>query len=209
MLCQDILFYFFESFMIISAIMVISSTNAVYSIFFLILVFCNATFLLLLLNAEFLALTIILVYIGAVAVLFLFVVMMLDIKKIDKKEKNMFFFLPINIIIGFIMLISIYLILFKDLTFSLSPINPEYLYFNWVELITPLSNIEIIGQYLYTYGFLYFIQAGLILLLAMIGAIVLTMESGQKMKRQHIAEQTSRNIKNSFFILSMSHRKQL
>jgi len=209
MLCQDILFYFFESFMIISAIMVISSTNAVYSIFFLILVFCNATFLLLLLNAEFLALTIILVYIGAVAVLFLFVVMMLDIKKIDKKEKNMFLFLPINIIIGFIMLISIYLILFKDLTFSLAPINPEYLYFNWIELITPLSNIEIIGQYLYTYGFLYFIQAGLILLLAMIGAIVLTMESGQKMQRQHIAEQTSRNIKNSFFILSMGHRKQL
>ena len=99
---QNCLFYFLESFLILSAIMVISTTNAIYSIFFLILVFCNATFLLLLLNAEFLALTIILVYIGAVSVLFLFVVMMLDIKQIDKKEKNLFFFVPINIIIGFI-----------------------------------------------------------------------------------------------------------
>ena len=71
MLCQDILFYFFESFMIISAIMVISSTNAVYSIFFLILVFCNATFLLLLLNAEFLALTIICLYWCSCCIIFI------------------------------------------------------------------------------------------------------------------------------------------
>jgi NADH-quinone oxidoreductase subunit J len=150
MILQSILFYFFNSFMIISAIMVISSTNAVYSIFFLILVFVNATFILFLLNAEFLALTIILVYIGAVAVLFLFVVMMLDIKQIDKKEKNIFFFLPINLIIGFIILITIYLILFKDLTFNLTSINNDLIYLDWINLITPFSNIELIGQFLYT-----------------------------------------------------------
>lgn len=201
MILQSILFYFFNSFMIISAIMVISSTNAVYSIFFLILVFVNATFILFLLNAEFLALTIILVYIGAVAVLFLFVVMMLDIKQIDKKEKNIFFFLPINLIIGFIILITIYLILFKDLTFNLTSINNDLIYLDWINLITPFSNIELIGQFLYTYGFFYFIQAGLILLLAMIGAIVLTMQSGQIIKRQHISEQVSRNVNNSFFII--------
>ena len=150
MIFQSFLFYFFNSFMIISAIMVVSATNAVYSIFFLILVFVNATFIMFLLNTEFLALTIILVYIGAVAVLFLFVVMMLDIKQIDKKEKNVFFFLPINIVIGFIILMTIYLILFKDLTFNLTSINPELIYLNWINLITPFSNIELIGQFLYT-----------------------------------------------------------
>lgn len=198
---QSILFYFFASFLITSSIMVVTTTNAVYSIFFLILVFCNATFLLLLLNVEFLALTLILVYIGAVAVLFLFVVMMLDIKQIDKNEKNIFFLLPINLIIGFIMLISIYLILFKDLTYNLTENIYDFNHFNWFDILTPLSNIELIGQFLYTFGFFYFIQAGIILLLAMIGAIVLTMQKGQAIRRQHISEQLSRQIVNSFFVL--------
>jgi NADH-quinone oxidoreductase subunit J len=198
---QSILFYFFASFLITSSIMVVTTTNAVYSIFFLILVFCNATFLLLLLNVEFLALTLILVYIGAVAVLFLFVVMMLDIKQIDKNEKNIFFLLPINLIIGFIMLISIYLILFKDLTYNLTENIYDFNHFNWFDILTPLSNIELIGQFLYTFGFFYFIQAGIILLLAMIGAIVLTMQKGQVIRRQHISEQLSRQIVNSFFVI--------
>jgi NADH-quinone oxidoreductase subunit J len=198
---QSILFYFFASFLITSSIMVVTTTNAVYSIFFLILVFCNATFLLLLLNVEFLALTLILVYIGAVAVLFLFVVMMLDIKQIDKNEKNIFFLLPINLIIGFIMLISIYLILFKDLTYNLTENIYDFNHFNWFDILTPLSNIELIGQFLYTFGFFYFIQAGIILLLAMIGAIVLTMQKGQAIRRQHISEQLSRQIVNSFFVI--------
>ena len=198
---DKLLFYFFESFMLISAILVVTTNNAVYSIFFLILVFFNATFILLLLNAEFLALTLILVYIGAVAVLFLFVVMMLDIKQIDKKNHNIFFSLPINIFIGFIMLVSIYLILFNDLTFNLDNIDINLTYINWVDIIYPFSNIEVIGKYLYTYGFLYFILAGVILLLAMIGAIVLTMKTNQTIKRQHISEQTSRQINNSFFII--------
>jgi len=198
---QSILFYFFASFLITSSIMVVTTTNAVYSIFFLILVFCNATFLLLLLNVEFLALTLILVYIGAVAVLFLFVVMMLDIKQIEKNEKNIFFLLPINLIIGFIMLISIYLILFKDLTYNLTENIYDFNYFNWFDMLTPLSNIELIGQFLYTFGFFYFIQAGVILLLAMIGAIVLTMQKGQDIRRQHISEQLSRQVVNSFFVI--------
>ena len=201
MIFKSILFYFFASFLITSSIMVVTTTNAVYSIFFLILVFCNATFLLLLLNVEFLALTLILVYIGAVAVLFLFVVMMLDIKQIDKNEKNIFFLLPINLIIGFIMLISIYLILFKDLTYNLTENIYDFNYFNWFDMLTPLSNIELIGQFLYTFGFFYFIQAGVILLLAMIGAIVLTMQKGQDIRRQHISEQLSRQVVNSFFVI--------
>jgi len=201
MIFKSILFYFFASFLITSSIMVVTTTNAVYSIFFLILVFCNATFLLLLLNVEFLALTLILVYIGAVAVLFLFVVMMLDIKQIEKNEKNIFFLLPINLIIGFIMLISIYLILFKDLTYNLTENIYDFNYFNWFDMLTPLSNIELIGQFLYTFGFFYFIQAGVILLLAMIGAIVLTMQKGQDIRRQHISEQLSRQVVNSFFVI--------
>jgi len=199
---QNFLFYFLESFLILSAIMVISTTNAIYSIFFLILVFCNATFLLLLLNAEFLALTIILVYIGAVSVLFLFVVMMLDIKQIDKKEKNLFFFVPINIIIGFSILLIIYFLLFKDLTYILNISSYKYFYYEWSNIIYSFSNIELLGQFLYTYGFTYFIQSALILLLAMIGAIVLTMQTNQSIKRQQISEQLSRNINNSFFIIT-------
>ena len=199
---QNFLFYFLESFLILSAIMVISTTNAIYSIFFLILVFCNATFLLLLLNAEFLALTIILVYIGAVSVLFLFVVMMLDIKQIDKKEKNLFFFVPINIIIGFSILLIIYFLLFKDLTYILNISSYKYFYYEWSNIIYSFSNIELLGQFLYTYGFTYFIQSALILLLAMIGAIVLTMQTNQNIKRQQISEQLSRNLNNSFFIIT-------
>ena len=98
---DKLLFYFFESFMLISAILVVTTNNAVYSIFFLILVFFNATFILLLLNAEFLALTLILVYIGSVAVLFLFVLIMLNIKLSELKE-GMKQYILISFIFGLI-----------------------------------------------------------------------------------------------------------
>lgn len=99
------------------------------------------------------------------------------------------------------MLISIYLILFKDLTYNLTENIYDFNHFNWFDILTPLSNIELIGQFLYTFGFFYFIQAGIILLLAMIGAIVLTMQKGQAIRRQHISEQLSRQIVNSFFVI--------
>jgi NADH-quinone oxidoreductase subunit J len=198
---NTLLFYFFSSFILISAIMVISATNALYSVFFLILVFCNATFILLLLNVEFLALTLILVYIGAVAVLFLFVVMMLDIKEINKNEKNIFFSLPINIIIGIIILSEIYLILFNDLTLNLTPLTNRLEFENWFNFINPISNLEAIGQILYTYYFIYFIQAGIVLLIAMIGSIVLTMQFNKFNKRQQISEQISRQVSKSYFLI--------
>lgn len=200
MILQNILFYFFESFLIISAIMVITTNNAIYSIFFLILVFSNATCLLLLLGAEFLALIIILVYIGAVAVLFLFVIMMLDVKHIDKKEKNFFTILPINLIIGFTFLSCLYFVIFKDLTYNLKPVEERIYFFNWIKSIHSFSNIEVIGQYLYTYGFLYFLTAGLILLVAMIGSIILTINIDKTIKRQQVNEQIARNINYSYFL---------
>jgi NADH-quinone oxidoreductase subunit J len=203
MIFEIILFYFFSSFILLSAIMVITADNAIYSVLFLILTFCNSTLLLLLLNAEFLAFTIILVYIGAVAVLFLFVVMMLDIKQITKYDKNIFFLIPSNLIIGIIIFVEIYLILFKDLTFNLNPTLgiDNLIYINWFDLINSMSNIEMIGQIMYTYYFIYLFQAGLILLLAMIGAIVLTMSTNSNSRRQHISEQISRNVKYSYFTI--------
>jgi len=198
---ENILFYFFESFLIISSIMVITSTNAMYSIFFLILVFTNATCLLLLLGAEFLALVIILIYIGAVAVLFLFVIMMVDIKHIDKKEKNFFSKLPINILIGFVLLTCLYFVIFNDLTFDLKPTDTQIKFYNWLKHVHSFSNIETVGQYLYTTGFLYFLLSGIILLVAMFSSIILIININKSVKRQQINEQIIRKVNNSIFLI--------
>ena len=135
--------------------------------------------------------------------LFLFVVMMLDIKQINKYEKNIFFSLPISISIGLIIFLEIYLILFYDLTYNLTPIlKNENISFNWFNIFDSLTNIEMIGQLMYTYYFIYLMLAGLILLIAMIGSIVLTMTTNFKIHRQQISEQVSRNVYKSYFLIN-------
>lgn len=195
-----ILFYFFFSILLLSAIGVIISTHAIFSVFFLILVFCNASFILLLLKVEFLAFALILVYIGAVIVLFLFVIMMLDIKKITKNKNTIYFLLPISLILGSIILIEIIFLLFKDLTYNITNLNENLQYFNYHKYIDDYSNIELFGQILYNYYFIAFILTGMILLVAMIGAIVLTLQQpNTNLKRQLINEQLSRKVKYSYF----------
>jgi NADH-quinone oxidoreductase subunit J len=177
-------FYLFSAVAVASAVMVILARNPVHSVLFLILCFFNAAGLFILMGAEFLAMILVVVYVGAVAVLFLFVVMMLDVDFAKLKE-GMAQYLPIGGVIGLILLAELLLVLgtwniapgvFK--TTSATPQN--------------LTNTEAIGQVLYT-KYIYFFQAsGLVLLVAMIGAIVLTLRHKPGVKRQSVAAQVSR-----------------
>jgi len=245
MMAESFLFYLFSSIALVSGVMVIRSKNPVHSVLFLILVFCNAAGLLILLHLDFFAMIFLVVYVGAIAVLFLFVVMMLHIKLTEMNE-NILRYLPVGGIIGLIFLFEVLLVVENDLiplidystvsftsqTDSLTNFNKDFL-FSWIDflyykvkglfvLLNPIysysqynldleniiygtssnlstqsnnllyfqsfqytqwplkieniTNIEALGQILYTYYFYFFILASLILLIAMIGAIVLTLQ---------------------------------
>ena len=178
-------FYLFATVAIASSIMVITSRNPVHSVLFLILCFFNAAGLFVLLGAEFLAMILVVVYVGAVAVLFLFVVMMLDVDFVELRE-GMLNYLPIGGVIGLILLVELILLLgtwniAPDLIAQASSPQP-----------TGITNTQAIGQVLYTKYIFWFQTSGLILLVAMIGAIVLTMRHKPNIKRQNIADQVAR-----------------
>jgi len=196
-----ILFSLFSSLALISALMVITSENPVHSVLFLILTFFNAAGILLLLEVEFLAMVFVVVYVGAIAVLFLFVVMMLNVK-INRDSGELLRYLPIGGLIGFVFLAEIFLVVTGDFT-PLTLQEQEILgpaHALWAEKVDSLTNIEIIGQTLYTYYFYYFLVASLILLVSMIGAIVLTMQTNPTLKRQHIYQQVSRDFQEAVFL---------
>lgn len=189
---MNLLFYIFSSLSLISGIMVIQSRNPVHSVLFLILVFFNSAGLLILLGLDFFAMIFIVVYVGAIAVLFLFVVMMLNIKITEINEKKLRY-LPIGGLLGVLFLFEIFLIIDNDLIPLLSPIK-QLEYVEWGNFLENIPNIEAIGQLIYTYYFYFFILASLILLVAMIGAIVLTMHKGISIKRQKVFEQNTREF---------------
>ncbi len=180
MIFNTILFYFLSIILLTSSLMVILVKNSVYSILFLILSFIMATGLLLLLNCEFMALLFIIIYVGAIAVLFLFVIMMLNIK-VTNSIKDILKYFPIGNIIGFIFLIEIIFALTENVK-----INPYYnsflfnIYTNWYEKIDSISDIVSLGQILYTYYILQFLVAGVILLIAVIGSVILTLKTKDK-----------------------------
>jgi NADH:ubiquinone oxidoreductase subunit 6 (subunit J) len=198
---QLMLFYFFAGLTLISSIMVIGSRNPVHSVLFLILAFCNSAGLLLLLEIEFLAMIFIVVYVGAIEVLFLFVVMMLNIK-ISEVQDEIYQYLPVGGLIGFIFLSEIFLILESDFVPLLSQNLLSTDYNIWVASTESISNIATLGQVLYTTFAVFFLIAGLILLVAMIGAIVLTMQTRTTLRRQQIYQQTSRDFENAVFLSS-------
>ena len=184
-----LLFYLFSSLSFVSAVMVITLSNAVHSVLFLIIVFCNVASILLILGAEFFSFMFLIVYVGAIAVLFLFVVMMLNVK-VNPIKVNIFSIAPIGIIIFFTVIAQVTEIL--DTQFIL--IKSNYLnYTSWLAENNYLTNIEVVGTYLYTKFSLLFIFCGLILLVAMIGAIVLTMHQRSSVKKQQINIQLLRN----------------
>jgi NADH-quinone oxidoreductase subunit J len=178
-------FYLFAATCIASAFMVIAARNPVHSVLFLILAFVNAAGLFLLLGAEFLAMILVVVYVGAVAVLFLFVVMMLDVDFAELRE-GFLQYLPVGGLIGVILLIEILLVVGA---WSIGGATPRVIA---APIPADISNTEAIGLVLYTKYVYFFQAAGLVLLVAMIGAIVLTLRHKEGVKRQIIADQVAR-----------------
>jgi NADH-quinone oxidoreductase subunit J len=187
MIIAAMFFYLFAGICITSAVMVIAARNPVHSVLFLILAFVNASGLFLLLGAEFLAMILVVVYVGAVAVLFLFVVMMLDVDFAELRQ-GFLDYLPIGALIGLLFVAELLVVVAAwtigpDVSLAItSPLPPAY----------SISNTEAIGQVLYT-RYVYFFQvAGVVLLVSMIGAIVLTLRHKPNVKRQNISQQVAR-----------------
>ncbi len=190
MTVTQLTFYIFSSVILLSALMVISARNPVHSVLFLILAFLNAAGIFVILHAEFLAMILIIVYVGAVAVLFLFVVMMLDIKTTIEKS-NILQYMPIGLFIGFVFIAELVIVLINT---KLELSNMQILS-NPLNKFAELSNTKAIGSVLYTDYILHFQLAGVILLIAMIGSIVLTLRERSGVKRQSVSEQLSRSSK--------------
>jgi NADH-quinone oxidoreductase subunit J len=183
MIIHAIFFYLFAGVCVASAVMVVTSRNPVHSVLFLILAFVNAAGLFVLLGAEFLAMILIVVYVGAVAVLFLFVVMMLDVDFAELRE-GFLSYLPIGALVGAVLLAELLLVVGG---WVIAPSAG-----NAVPVAQNVSNTQAIGLVLYTQYVYFFEAAGLILLVAMIGAIVMTLQHKPQVKRQNIAEQVAR-----------------
>ena len=183
MYLYSITFYVFSLVAVLSALMVISARNPVHSVLFLILSFVNASGLFVLLGAEFLAMILVVVYVGAVAVLFLFVVMMLDINFVKLRE-GFLQYLPFGALLGIVLIIELG-ILFLTKSFSENSLS------KFVELpvMNEVENTKLIGQVLYTKYFYLFQISGLILLVAMVGSITLTLRDRGQVKRQNISQQ--------------------
>jgi NADH-quinone oxidoreductase subunit J len=194
-----ILFYIFAAILLVSAAMVVSARNPVHSVLFLILAFFNAAALFLIAGAEFLAMILVIVYVGAVAVLFLFVVMMLDINFAELR-RGINSYLPFGIFLGAVLFIELVFLVFQ----------------NWVApaggpaVTAPIpspaqvSNTRALGQLIYTHYLYVFQVSGLILLVAMIGAIVLTLRKRSGVQRQRIAEQITRKRSDVLVVKQVS-----
>ena len=183
-------FYLFSSILLLSSLMVISTKNPVHSVLFLILAFLNAAGIFVILHAEFLAMILIIVYVGAVAVLFLFVVMMLDFKTSLEKD-NILQYMPIGLLIGLVFIAELVIVLINT-RLDLSNIQ---ILSNPLDNFSDQSNTEAIGSILYTNYVLYFQLSGVILLVAMVGSIVLTLRDREGVKLQIVSEQVDREGK--------------
>jgi NADH-quinone oxidoreductase subunit J len=193
MLAHALVFYLFSFITIASSLAVISAKNTIHAVFFLILDFVSVSCLFIMLGAEYLGMLTLIVYVGAVAVLFLFVVMMLNVNLGDLKS-GFLSYLPFGGFIGVILLIEIVMMIgtwkYKDAFIKTSQIN----------ISNDLSNTEAIGNVLYTEYLHYFQISGLILLVAMIGAILLTFRRKDNLKRQDITTQVSRERSDSILL---------
>ena len=197
---QAIVFYVFASTLIISALVVITARNSVHAALFLVLSFFSAAALWLLLYAEFLALTLILVYVGAVMVLFLFVVMMLDIN-FDKLREGFWKYLPVAATVAILMVVQMILLLFDKsmrLVGAASPGAP----------LPGVSNTKELGRVLYTDYFLPFELAAVILLVAIVAAIALTLRGRKKVKSQNVGDQVRVKSSDRLKIISMAAEKE-
>ena len=188
---EALFFYMFSAVMLGAGLMVVVSRNPVFSVLFLILAFFNAAGLFVLIGAEFIAMLLVVVYVGAVAVLFLFVVMMLDINFAEMRA-GFQKYLPLGLVVGGILVFELVAAIYGDAFKGASlPAMPE------------ISNTRALGNVLYTKYMYLFQVAGLILLVAMIGAISLTMRKRPGVRRQVIAEQNARSRSESVEVVEV------
>ncbi len=195
-------FYLFAIVLIASSVAVVSAKNPVHAVLFLILAFFNAAGLFVLLGAEFLAMILVVVYVGAVMVLFLFVVMMIDVNFAELRA-GVLKYLPIGLIVGFILLFELIFVVGAWVT------APQLA----IDAPTPppaeVSNTRALGDILYTDYVYLFQAAGLILLVAMIGAIVLTLHHRRDVKRQNISDQVARSPETAIEVVKVESGKGL
>ena len=192
MILQALAFYLFSFVAVAAAVMVISARNPVHSVLFLILAFFNGAGLFVLLGAEFLAMILVVVYVGAVAVLFMFVVMMLDINFVELRQ-GFLQYLPIGGVVGLILLAEL-LVIGGGWTLAPGAVAGGAAPAPAPETV---SNTRALGELLYTHYVYLFQAAGLVLLVAMIGAIVLTHRRREGVRRQHIGDQLRRRAEDS------------
>jgi NADH-quinone oxidoreductase subunit J len=186
-------FYLFASLCIASGFMVIAAKNPVHSVLFLILAFVNASGLFVLMGAEFLAMILVVVYVGAVAVLFLFVVMMLDVDFSELRE-GFLQYLPVGALVGIIFLAELLLVVGA---WSIGPTVAQTI---TAPIPAGVTNTEALGLVLYTRYVYFFQAAGVVLLVAMIGAIVLTLRHKPNVRRQNISDQIARSPQDTLEI---------
>ena len=204
MIVHSIFFYFFSIIAIISAIMVTASKNTVHSVFFLILDFISISCLFIMIGAEFLGMIMLIVYVGAVAVLFLFVVMMLNVAQ----QKNQWFssesssrHIPVGLIIGSIIFFELIIVV------GGWKYKPDLINSTNISLNNDISNTHSLGQVLYTDYIHIFQISGMILLIAMIGAIVLTFRQREGVKKQNYIKQISRERSEGVEVLEVASNK--
>jgi NADH-quinone oxidoreductase subunit J len=190
MIIQGLVFYLFALVVVAAAIMVIASRNPVHSVLFLILAFFNAAGLFVLAGAEFLAMILVVVYVGAVAVMFLFVVMMLDIN-FTELRRGFLRYLPIGAAIAAILVGELLFV------YASGALSPDAAGLAAAPVPADVTNTHALGQLLYTHYLYLFQAAGLILLVAMIGAIVLTHRRRPGVRRQSIPQQLARSAEAS------------
>jgi len=204
MLAHSLFFYFFSTITVFSAVMVTVSKNTVYSVFFLILVFISISILFIMIGAEFLGMIMLIVYVGAVAVLFLFVVMMLNVEEQASKKtsrKGLINNVSVGSVIGLIILLELLVVIggwkYKNNFIQTSSINTEI----------NITNTHAIGRVLYT-DYIYLFQiSGLILLVAMIGAITLTFSKKENVKRQNYFDQIKREKESAISLVEVENNK--
>ena len=204
MLAHTLFFYFFSTITVFSAIMVTISRNTVYSVFFLILVFVTTSILFIMIGAEFLGMIMLIVYVGAVAVLFLFVVMMLNVAEKNQKtsdRKGLINNVSVGTVVGIIIFLELLVVIggwrYKDSFTLLSKINSNQ----------NLTNTHELGNIIYTDYIHLFQISGMILLVAMIGAITLTFTKRENIKRQNYFDQIQREKISSVELVDVENEK--
>lgn len=190
---MQFLFFLFTGVALVASLFVVFSTNPVHSVLSLIVVFCSTSMLLMLLTVDFLSILFVVVYVGAIAVLFLFVIMMLNIKLVQINE-SVLRWLPLSFLLTLVF-VSEVLYVFTEV--FVDYLNPGEFSFSWLKQVVGSETLNLFGGSLYFYFLYSFILAAFVLLVALMGAIVLTISSNKGSRRQFVYKQVGRNVLTS------------